>query len=123
MSVRTLDDALENRDRLTRRYKAAKRAEWKYMCGDPVYGSRLHTFDKAIRFFGIEDGDAMLSYVERECHDWLGNAPLNIRQNVLERIDNRCIAIREQNGLPSFHDPADPNETNVFIECKRMLGL
>jgi hypothetical protein len=124
MPTHTLDDALEERQDLLRRYKAAKRAERKALCLEPPYGDRLHDFINTLNHFkALEHGERMVEYVERECRRWLRDAPLGIRQTALELCGEREQAIRIRAGLHPIDDPLPGEPDNVFRKCKQAIGL
>lgn len=121
--TRSLDQALDGRDRLMRNYRAAKRAQIRELYADGLHGERLKKFVATLNHFSIEHAERMLEYIERETTKWLAAAPEDVRFAALEAVDNRCIAIRRKAGLPEFEDPMPWDEPNVFFAAKRVLGL
>jgi hypothetical protein len=120
----TLDDALEERQDLLRRYKRQKREDRKALCLEPPYGDRLHDFIHTLPHFNeLEHGERMVVYVETECRKWLREAPLNIRQVALEVCGEREQAIRVRAGLAPMSDPLPGEPLNVFQRCRQSIGI
>lgn len=116
------DKALEARDRLYRRYRAIKKAEFERLCADPQWGERLRKFAATLNQFGIDDADQMIAYVRREAA-WLCQAPDDIRFAAMQAIDHRIVRIRQRQGLAPFDDPLPGEPAGLFQQCKRELGL
>lgn len=120
----TLDDALEKRQDLLRRYKRQKREDRKTMCLEPPYGDKLHDFIHTLpHFTELEHGERMVAYVESECRKWLRDAPIGIRQAALEVCGEREQAIRVKAGLHPIDDPLPGEADNVFRRCKAAIGI
>lgn len=121
----TLDQALDERNRLLRNYNKQKKAELLELCKDELYGERLWKLVATLNHFNctIDNGDRMIEYVERENKKWLGAAPVEFRYAALSAIDDRCVKIRERAGLAPFEDPMPWQDNNVFFACKEVLGL
>jgi hypothetical protein len=121
----TLDDALDERNKLLSNYKRQKRAERKTLCLEQPYGDKLHDFIATVQthFNSLEHGERMVRYVEKQCQQWLREAPLNIRQAALEVCGEREQAIRIRAGLTPMEDPVPGKPDNVFRTVKKALGL
>lgn len=117
-----LDHALDERQRLQRAYKHAKRQDMDRLYRTP-HGPALKKFHATLNHFNHPDhADRMLEYINREARNWLAYADKDIRHAALEAIGERCVVIRERAGEPPFCDPMPPEE-NVFFTAKRILGL
>ncbi len=108
---------------LDRAYRAAKRAERMQLYADPVHGARMRRFCETLNHFGPEDADGMCSYVSNQACRWLRAAPYEIRCAALSQINSRIQAIRIRAGLPVFDDPVGDEPDDVFLICKRVIGL
>jgi hypothetical protein len=117
------EKALAERDRLYRNYWDAKRRQYEELFVTEPYGERLRTFRSTLNHFNIEDSDRMLLYIHCACHNWLRDAPDEIRAAALEMIGYRIVRIRQRAGLVPFNDPLPDEELDVFQLCKRELGI
>ncbi len=111
----TLEKALRERDRLTRNYRAAKRAQF-----ERAYKAepRLRDFARAIRSSGIDDALAMIALCKQP---WLNCTDPGIRAVALEIVDRRIIQIREQAGLAPIDDALPEEADDVWQICRRIL--
>jgi hypothetical protein len=116
------DKALEERDRLYRRYRKAKKAEFDGLCADPHWGERLRKFAATVNHFDIDDADQMIAYVR--CHaSWLRHeAPDDIRFAALQAIDHRIVRIRQRAGLAPFDDALPDEEPDVWQLCRKAIN-
>ena len=117
------DKALADRDRLYRRYRAAKREQYAELFADPVHGDRLRKFSATLGHFSIEDGDRMVAYWKEQCARWLNAAPGDMQLAALQMLDERCIRLREKAGLPAFDDALPGEELTVFQQCREAVGV
>lgn len=116
-----LDGPTQERIRLMRAYKQAKRAQMLELYADPMHGEWLRRFIETLNHFGIEHDDRFVEFVQKECRKWLAVAPENIRFAALEAVGERIQIIRMQNGLPAFDDPIEGKD--VFLLSKEAIGL
>jgi hypothetical protein len=116
------DKALEDRDRLYRRYRVIKKAEFERLCADPIWGERLRKFVVTLKDFGADDADRMIMFVQYQGDMWLRSAPDDIRFAALQAIDRRIIRIRQRAGLAPFDDALPGEEDDVFQICKKALA-
>jgi hypothetical protein len=118
--------ALEERDRLFRQARAARKRELEALYAHPEYGDKLRKFAATLNHFGINDSRNFASYVRAEVKGWLGDAPLAFRHAALSLVGERTQRIRMRAGLAPFDDPLpweDVAPKTVFLSCKEALGL
>jgi hypothetical protein len=108
------EQALRNRDRLYRNSRAAKRRQYEELFAT-ADGEKLRKFRATLNRFGIDDGDKMVSYVTGLV--WLKMAHTDIRAAALEMIGHRIVRIRQ------LDDPLPDDEPDVFLLCKKALGI
>jgi len=110
-----LDLKMEERARLTRAYKALKRAERiEILKAEP----RLLDFMRYLRRITADQGDELLEAIAAS--DWLMHAPQLVRAFALSRIARRQEKIRLMLGLVPMDDPMPP-ETSLFFEAQKLL--
>lgn len=110
-----LDLRMEERQRLTRAYKIAKRAERiAILESEP----RLLNFMRYLRSVGANQADELLDAIATS--DWLITAPQLVRAFALSRIARRQEKIRLMVGLVPLDDPMPP-ESSVFFEAQKLL--
>ncbi len=115
----TLEKALEERDRLARNYRAAKRAQFeRAFAAEP----RLRGFDREIRRCGIEDADLMISLCRAHHGIWLRNTSDETRALALEIVDRRIVQIRTKAGLAPIDDALPWEADDVFQTCRKILA-
>lgn len=118
MTHDNLEQALKERDRLTRAYRASKRAQYeKAFEQEP----RLRAFDRAINRCTAADAETMISICRVYQAGWLRNASPEIRALALEIVSRRIVRIREGAGLASFDDALPWEADDVFQQVKRIL--
>jgi hypothetical protein len=117
------EKALADRDRQWRRYRAAKKAQFEVLYESEPYGGRLRKFGATLHHFQIDHAERMVEFVQRDCRDWLRQAPSLIREAALELISRRCIRILERAGLDPLDDPLPGEEDDVFRVCRKELRL
>ncbi len=114
MTTETLEQALKERDRLTRAYRASKRAQYeKAFEKEPA----LRKFASDIKRCGISDAKMMIAIVS-EAGEW---ANPETRALALEIVSRRIVRIREGAGLASFDDALPWEADDVFQIVKRIL--
>ena len=118
-----VEQAIEDRDRLYRRYRAAKKVEHEELFGIPVHGPLLRKFNATLGHFGIEDAERLIAYVRDVNYTWLRNAPENIRFAALQMIGYRIVRIRQRAGLVPFDDPLPGEESDAYRLCRQEIGL
>lgn len=118
-----VEKAIQERNVLYRRYRAAKRTELQELCAASEHGERLRKFAATLNHFGIEHAARMKAYVQDEADQWLGSAPADIRAMALSLIDHRIIRIRQRAGLVPFDDPLPSEPDRIFQTLKRMLAV
>lgn len=110
-----LDLKMEERQRLTKAYRASKRAERiQILASEP----RLLNFMRYLRSVGAEAADELLEAIEAS--DWLMSAPQDVRGFALARIGRRQDKIKLMLGMTPLDDPLPP-ETSVFFEAQTLL--
>jgi hypothetical protein len=117
--VSAVDKALEEKDRLYRRYRAAKRAQLEELFGQEP---RLKAFHATLGHFGIDDAERMINYVHTEAQKWLRAAPADTRFAALELVSYRIQRIRARAGLVPLDDPLPGEDDDLFRLCKKELG-
>jgi hypothetical protein len=111
-----LDLKMEEKQRLTKAYKATRRLHRIAVLADEP---RLLDFMRYLRRVGPDDGDELLLAL-RDC-DWLLDAPQRVRLFALERVASREDKIRLSLGLVPFSDPMPP-ATSVYLEARAILS-
>jgi len=114
------EKALQDRNRLYRNYKAAKKQDLAALYADPEWGDALRKFVATLTHFGPEHAERMVEYVSSHR---LTGAPADIRFAALQQCDYRITRIRQRAGLVPFDDPLPGEEDNVFLLCKKALKL
>jgi hypothetical protein len=110
-----LELKLQEKQRLTRTYKAWKRSERRRLIeAEP----RLLNLIRFVRKLQADGGDELIEAVAA-C-DWLMNSDADTRIFALTLIQNRADRINLLLGLPVFSDPVPP-ESNVYLECRALL--
>ena len=110
-----LEKKLDEKQRLSRGYKAWKRQERRRLIeAEP----RLLDFMRFVRKMEPEQGDELIDAIS-VC-DWLIDADQATRILALTMIQKRADRINLLLGLPVFSDPMPP-ETNVYLECRKLL--
>lgn len=123
MTTGTLDKALAERHQLDRNYRVAKRAELAKLCADSLHGNHLHKLVATLNHFGPSDAERMIAYVRGETERWLCVSSDEIRNAALSAIGERIVTIRVKAGMVPFSDPLPAQDDDVFLICKRMIGL
>lgn len=112
-----LDLRMEEKARLTRAYRIAKRAERiAILESEP----RLLNFMRYLRSVGADQGSELLDAIGAS--DWLPGAPQAVRAFALSRIARRQEKIRLLVGLVPLDDPLPP-ETSLFFEAQKLLRV
>lgn len=115
-----LELKLQEKQRLSRGYKAWKRAERRRLIeAEP----RLLDLIRYVRKLQVDGGDDLIDAVS-VC-GWLLNAEPDVRRLALNIIQQRADRINLLLGLPTLSDPIPPElggTTNVFHECRRLLS-
>ncbi len=110
-----LDLKMEEKQRLTKAYKATRRLRRaEILQREP----RLLDFMRYLRRVGPDDGDELLPAIEA-C-DWLMAAPQDVRLFALERIGSCEARIKLKLGLVPLDDPMPP-ATSVYLEAQKLL--
>jgi len=110
-----LDLKMEEKARLTRAYKAAKRAERiEILKAEP----RLLDFMRYLRSVTADQADDLLEAVADS--KWLMSAPQTVRGFALSRIARRQEKLLLMLGMIPLDDPMPP-ETSVFFEAQKLL--
>lgn len=117
------DKALEERNLLWRRYRAARKAHRETLYIKHPCGGDLQTFAAQLkRYTQLSDATAMLTYVRAAARSWLTIAPPEIKAEALSLINEHIIRIRTNAGLPPFDDPLPGEPDKVFQQCKQELA-
>ncbi len=114
----TLDTALNERQQLSRSYRASKRAQFERAFAEEP---RLREFATEIRKCGNDDAEWMIHVVIQN-EDWLQAATPDIRALALEIVDRRIVQIRTRAGLPPIDDALPGEPDDVYQIAKRILG-
>lgn len=110
-----LDLKMEEKQRLAKSYKAAKRQERiEILKAEP----RLLNFMRYLRSVGAEQGDELLEAIAAS--DWLMHAPAIVRGFALSRIARRQEKIQLMHGMIPLDDPLPP-ATSVFFQAQKLL--
>lgn len=110
-----LDLKMEEKQRLTRAYKALKRAERVEILQEQP---RLLDFMRYLHSVTADQADELLDAIAAS--DWLMRAPQRIRGFALSRIARRQEKLLLLHGRVPLDDPMPP-ETSVFFEAQRLL--
>lgn len=111
---RTLQDKQDEKGRLWRSYRRAKREEWRELCeAEP----RLIGFRKTLR--RAQDPRAL---IQQLADSWLRNAPANVRFAALQQIDRHAWRMARLSGAQPLDDPMPPAR-NVFITARELLAV
>jgi len=113
-----VEQAIEDRDRLYRRYRASKKAEYEQLFTIPTHGPLLRKFNATLGHFGIKDGDRMIAFWRAECRKWVRDAPEDIKLAALQMIGHRIMRIRQRAGLAPFDDPLPGEEDDIWQKCR-----
>jgi hypothetical protein len=118
-----LQDNLQEREELLRRYRREKRIVLDKLCASSSNGEKLKRFIATLNHFNIEHANRMVEYVESESRKWLASASVDIRYAALEAIGNRVMTVRLHNGMAVIDDPLPDEPESVFFRCKKAIGL
>jgi hypothetical protein len=118
-----LDKALDDRRRIYRVYRKAKKLRDQGLYDTPVFGDRLRRFVKTLGHFDMTGSGRMVEYAEREWKTWMREAPADIKFAALQAVDERIMTIREQAGLPPIDDPLPDRPDNAFFTIKKIFGF
>lgn len=110
------DQKMEEKERLSRRYRAAKRADAKrVLASEP----RLPRFLRYLRTVTAETAGELVEAVRTS---WLLECDSDVRLFALRMVDARANKINRQFGIGALDDPLPP-ETSVFFRVKEVLGV
>lgn len=115
MALSPLEQRARERERLSRAYRAWRRAGTKAVLQSEP---RLVGFLKYLRTVTAETGTELIEAVE-VC-DWLRTAPQATRIFALRMIAARCDRINQQLGNDVLDDPIPP-ETSTYFEARALL--
>lgn len=114
MIPQTLQDKQDEKNRLMKAFRAARRQEWAELTEQEP---RLIEFKKALRT--MREPAQVLSYVSES---WVREAPEKVRRAALRLVGKHCDREKRFAGRPVFDDPLPP-DTNVYFTIKGMLAL
>ena len=114
----SLDRALDEREKLTKAYRAAKKAQFETAFEREP---NLRIFRDVIRKLGFSDAEELITSVRKAHHCWLRHADPETLALALELVDRRIIQIRIRTGLPPIDDALPGEPDDVFQICKRIL--
>jgi hypothetical protein len=118
-----VDEALEERAFLYRRYMTAKIAYRDNLYRTHPCGPDLAAFAARLRgFTQFTDAAAMLAYVREAARSWLSLAPPEIRAEALSLVSEQIVTIRVHAGFAPFDDPLPGEADDVFQLIKRELA-
>lgn len=111
---RTLADKQDEKGRLLKAFRAARRAQWAELCeAEP----RLVGIRSALR--SIEDPRAI---VTRLADSWVRTAPADVRIAVLREINRHAERQARREGRAVLDDPIPP-AVNLFHASRELLGV
>jgi hypothetical protein len=110
------DQKMEEKERLSRRYRATKRAEAKRILGSEP---RLPRFIRYLRTITAETAGELVEAVR---DSWLLQCDPDVRLFALRMVDARANKINRSFGIGALDDPLPP-ETSVFFLVKGVLGV
>lgn len=111
---RTLAAKTAERDRLSKAYRFAKRAEWQGLCEQEP---RLHAFKLALRRMNNPR-----EIIARLADSWLRHAPNDIRYAALRQIDRHANRMALRLGGSELNDPMPPGR-NLYFVAKELLAV
>lgn len=109
-----LDLKMEERQRLSKSYRALKRQERQAVVASEP---RLKDFLRYLLKIGPDDGDELLEALQ---DSWLMTASRDVRAFALSRIARRADKIKLMLGMTPMSDPLD--DTSVFFEAQKFLS-
>lgn len=110
----TLEQRQDEKDRLAKKYRAAKRAQWDELCeAEP----RLPGLRTAIR-----RSDNPTRLLRGLADSWIRSAPREIRHAAMGLIQKQEDAVRRRNGFEPFDDPLPP-QRSVYFVAKELLNV
>ena len=111
---KTLQEKQDEKQRLSRYYKARKREQWALLLQREP---RLAEFKKALR---REDNPTRI--LRRLEGSWIMSAPDDVRYAALRLIDAHANRMALQRGGEVLSDPMPP-ALNLFLAARGLLGL
>jgi len=111
---RTLQEKQDERGRLAKAYRFAKREKWRELCEREP---RLVGFRKTLR--RMSDARALLT---RLSDSWLRSAPPEVRFAALQLIDAHADRMALRLGGSGLNDPLPP-QRNVFLVARELLAV
>jgi len=114
MKPRTLDEKQAEKDRLLKKYRAAKKAEWADLVDQEP---RLLDFRRAVK-----RSDDPAGFLTRLADSWLRAAPLPVRYAALRQIDSHANRMARYAGRTILDDPLPPS-INLYLAAREMLAV
>lgn len=114
MKPQTLDDKQAEKDRLYRKYRTAKREQWKALCEQEPRLSALRLAIRRTR----RPAETVLVIAD----SWARRAEPHIRHAVLSQVERHAQRMQRQQGRAVLDDPLPP-AVNVFLIAREMLAL
>lgn len=111
---RTLQDKQDEKARLSRAFRASRRAEWAELCEQEP---RLLGIRSALR--AIDDPRLLLI---RLADSWVRTAPADVRIAVLREINRHAERMARREGRAILDDPIPP-AINLFHASRELLGV
>lgn len=110
----TLQDKQQEKQRLLKAFRAARRQEWEELCtAEP----RLPGVKRQLRT--MREPKVLLL---RLSDSWVRSAPVPVRHAVLRLIDKHADREARFAGRPILDDPIPPGR-NVFLVAREMLAV
>lgn len=114
MKIRTLADKQEEKQRLLKRARASRRADWVALIEQEP---RLIGFQKALKKVGNPHLILM-----RLADSWVRHAPMTVRFAVLRLIDRHANKQARFAGRAPLDDPLPP-QRNLYLAAREMLAV
>lgn len=114
MKQLTLQEKQDERGRLAKAYRFAKREEWRELCEQEP---RLIGFRKALRRTTDATG-----FLNRLADSWLRTASSDVRFAALQQIDKHADRMALRDGRSGLDDPLPP-QRNVLLIAKELLAV
>lgn len=111
---RSLQDKQDEKGRLLKAFRAARRAQWAELCEREP---RLAGVRSALR--GFEDPRALLT---RLADSWVRTAPTDVKFAVLREINRHADRMARREGRAVLDDPFPP-AVNLFHASRELLGV
>jgi hypothetical protein len=120
MKLSPQEQAVADREKLMRAYKAANKAEFARFLKGPN-GRHWQELRSTLEYTGLGGSDFLLSYIEKQ--GWLLDGDLKTRQDALTLIAAHLLVLRLQDGRPPFDDSLPGEELTLFEIIRSKLKV